>query len=934
MPITPGACLGPYEIVTLLGAGGMGEVYKARDTRLDRIVAIKILPAAFAADSDRRARFEREARAISQLSHPNICSLFDIGEAVPTSPQSPASAQPGVQPELRRDELAVSPSSVSYLVMEHLDGETLAARLERGPLPLAEAMRIGGEIASALDSAHRHGIVHRDLKPANVMLVKGGASRSGAPQAKLMDFGLARPVVLQAETGATTESPTVRRPLTAEGTIVGTLQYMAPEQLEGKEADARTDLWALGCALYEMATGKQAFAGTSQASLIAAILEHDPPPVTATQPLSPPALDRVVRQCLEKDPEDRWQSARDVSSELEWIAASGGGSGQSAASAMRVRRGREGIAWVLAGVMALAALVTGVVALVGPRWAIRPPESTLMRFSVTAPAGGAVVPDATSAAISPDGKRLVFTVVDRTGIPRLWIRLLDTLAAQPLPGTENALLPFWSPDSRFVAFFAEGKLRKILAGGGSPEAICDAPSGRGGTWSKDGVIVFAPAVMGPLKRVSSDGGTAVDIERPDSARGETGLRFPTFLPDGKHFLYVSLPRKQEEVDVYVGSLDTNESKRIMSAGSAPIYAEPGYLLFDRRDRLVAQRFDMATLMPAGEVVALGDVSPVTNSEGASLLSASASGVLARVATMLPETQLVWFDRAGLTLATIPLPPGSYAAPSLSPDGRRVIVTKANSPTSYDLWLVDLERAVPTRLTSDGLVASVDATGVWSPDGGHAAYMYNRSGFYDVYWVPTTRPGPPEPLVQSNVIFKIPATWSPDGRYMVFSQSEATEWDLWLLPLRGDRKPLPYLRTPFNEYNAAISPDGRWLAFDSDETGASEIYVGAFPEPGEKYRVSTAGGNHAQWSKNGKELVIWTTADVQIFSRGSILAVDVQTTPTFKAGTPRVLFTPRGDLMGLAPSADLQRFLAAVPVEGASPASITVVLNWQAALKGP
>jgi serine/threonine protein kinase/Tol biopolymer transport system component len=930
----PGDRLGPYEIVALIGAGGMGEVYKARDTRLDRTVAIKILPPELAGDPDRRARFEREARAISQLTHPHICALYDIGETVPSALRPTPAAEspaPGLQ------SLAPGPYSVSYLVMEYLEGETLAARLGKGPLPLTEVLRLGGEIASALDTAHRHGIVHRDLKPANVMLAKGGAARSGAPLAKLTDFGLARPMALASsalgQTESPTDLPTVRRPLTAEGTIVGTLQYMAPEQLEGKEADARTDLWALGCVLYEMATGKQAFAGTSQASLIAAILKEAPRPLAELQPLTPPALERVVSQCLEKNPDERWQSAHDIASELEWISGADAGSLPSAASAKLVTRRRERLAWVLASAMALVALAAGAVALVAPRWTPRQPEAALMRFSVTAPAGGALLPDATSAAISPDGERLVFTVVEQTGVPRLWIRPLDTLAAQPLPGTENALFPFWSPDSRHVAFFAEGQLWRIPVGGGSREAICEAPTGRGGTWSKDGVIVFAPAVMGPLKRVSSDGGQAVDVERPDTARGETGLRFPSFLPDGKHFLYVSLPKKQEEeVDVYVGSLDSSESKRIMSAGSAPIYAEPGFLLFDRRNRLVAQRFDMATLMPAGDVVALGDISPLTNSDGASLLSASANGVLARVSTMLPETQLVWFDRAGRTLDTVPLPPASYASPSLSPDGRRAIVTKANSPTSYDLWLVDLERAVPRRLTSDGLVASVDATGVWSPDGRRAAYMYNRSGVYDVYQVPTAGEGRPEPLVQSNMIFKTPAAWSPDGKYLVFSQNEATEWDLWLQPLKGDRKPVRYLRSPFNEYNAAISPDGRWLAFDSDETGTSEIYVSSFPEPGEKYRVSTSGGTHAQWSGSGKELIIWSTADVQAFSRGSVFSVDVQTTPTFKAGQPRVLFTPRGDIMGLTATSDLKRFLAAVPVEGASPASITVILNWQAALK--
>jgi Tol biopolymer transport system component len=764
------------------------------------------------------------------------------------------------------------------------------------------------------------------------MLVKGGATRSGVLVAKLMDFGLARPVVLQAETGATTESPTVRRPLTAEGTIVGTLQYMAPEQLEGKEADARTDLWALGCALYEMATGKQAFAGTSQASLIAAILKEVPRPLTELQPLTPPALERVVRQCLEKDPEDRWQSAHDIASELAWISGVDTSSTAGAASAKSAGRWRERLAWVVAGAMTVAALAFGAYALLAPRWTPRAPEQALMRFSVMASEGGTVVPDATSAAISPDGRRLVLTLADRAGVPRLWIRPLDTLMAQPLPETEGALFPFWSPDSRFVAFFAGGKLRKISVAGGAPEVICDAPTGRGGTWGADGVIVFAPAVMGSLMRVSSDGGEATEVARPDSARGETGLRFPSFLPDGKHFLYVSLPKKQEEVDVYVGQLDSDKHTRIMSAGSAPVYAEPGYLLFDRRNHLVAQRFDLRTLTSTGEIMALGDVSPVTNSDGASLLSVSASGVLAHVATMLPDTQLVWLDRGGRTLDAIPLPPASYASPSLSPDDRQAIVTKANSPTSYDLWMVDLERAVASRLTIDGLVAAVDATGVWSPDGRQAAYMYNRSGVYDVYQVATRGGGQPEPLVQTNTVFKMPAAWSPDGKYLVFSQNEASDWDLWLLPLAGDRKPRRYLRSPFNEDNAAISPDGRWLAYDSDETGRFEVYVSSFPEPGERYRVSTSGGTNARWSKDGRELVIWTTAAVKAFSLGSVYSVDAQTAPTFKLGTPRLLFTPHGDLMGLAPTSDLKRFLAAVPVEGASPASITVMLNWQAALK--
>jgi Tol biopolymer transport system component len=933
MSLPTGTRLGPYEVVALIGAGGMGEVYRARDPRLGRDVAIKVLPAHLSANPETHARFQREARAISQLAHPHICTLYDIGSSPSTALAGLGQASAG----------AAAGATLDYLVMEYLEGETLAARLEKGPLPLAEVTRYGIEIASALDRAHRSGIIHRDLKPANVMLTKGGAARPGSPQAKLMDFGLARPTLQTPGAVAPTDSPTVSRPLTGEGTLVGTLQYMAPEQLEGKEADARTDLWALGCVLYEMASGKRAFAGTSQASLIAAILKEAPRPLPELQPLTPPALERVVKQCLQKDPDERWQSAHDIASELGWISTTDAGPVPvpSASLAKPAARWRERLAWVVAGVMAVAAVAIGAFALVVLRWTSETPAAALMRFSVTAAPGGTVVTDATSAAVSPDGRRLVLTATDSAGIPRLWIRTLDALVAQPLPGTENAILPFWSPDGRFVAFFAQGKLQKVSIGGGSPEVICDAPLGRGGAWSKNGTIVFAPLPMGPLLRVSADGGEAVEVARPDAARHETALRFPSFLPDGKHFLYVSLPRKQEGFDVYVGALDAKESKRIMSAGSSPIYAEPDYLLFVRAGRLVAQRFDAKRWEPRGDVLPLGDVAPVSASEGAPLLSASANGVLVHTATTLPNTRLVWLDRAGRTLETIPLPPDCYASPSLSADDRRAIVTKVNSPTSYDLWLVDLERAIPSRLTFDGLVASGGGVGsgvVWSPDGSRVAYQCSRSGTYGVYdvcQVPTTGTGRPESPVQSsaNVIFKAPAAWSPDGRYLVFSQvGESTGWDLWRLSLTGDRTPVPYLRTPFNEISASISPDGRWLAYDSDETGRSEIYVQSFPEPGEKIRVSTAGGTGAQWSKDGKQLLVWGYG-LLTSTLGPVYVADVQTTPTFKAAPPRPLFTPRQDLTGLAATSDLKRFLATVPVEGATPPSITVMLNWQTALKG-
>jgi Tol biopolymer transport system component len=895
MTLAAGTSLGPYKILAPLGAGGMGEIYRAHDSRLGRDVAIKVLSPHLAATPEVRARFEREARTISQLNHPHICTLFDVG---------------------RED-------GTDYLVMELVEGETLAHRLDKGPLPAAEVLTLGAQIADALDRAHGAGIVHRDLKPGNVMLTKSGA--------KLMDFGLARAHGLTPVAGALTESPTVSRPLTAEGTIVGTFQYMAPEQLEGKEADARSDLWALGCVLYEMATGKRAFEGASQASLIAAIMDREPPAITVLKPMSPPALEHLVKRCLAKDPGERWQSARDVVHELRWIAEAGSQAGVPAPVAAR-RQHRERLAWVIT----VAAVAVAIVAVVTLRWTRRPPAPALARFAVTAPPGRTVVTDGTSAVISPDGRRLAFIVVDSTGTPRLWVRPLDSFSVQPLPGTENAFLPFWSPDSRFIAFFAEGKLRKVPPGGGPPEVICDAPDGRGGSWSKDGVIVFAPLAMGPLLRVSADGGEVTEVARPDSARRETGFRFPCFLPDGGHFLYVSLPRRQTDFDVYLGALDSKEPRRVMGAGGAPIYAEPGCLLFARSGRLVAQRFDPHKMQPVGKIVPLGDAPPPSSFEGASLLSASANGVLVHAETSLPNTRLVWLDRAGRPSGTVSVPPGSYAAPSLSPDGRWAAVGKLSSPTGCDLWLVDLQRAVATRLTFDGLVASgtggLGSMAVWSPDGSRAAFMYNRSGSYDVYQVLASGVGRPEPLVRSSVVFKTPAAWTPDGRYLVFSQNdEATGWDLWLLPLEGDRRPVPYLRTPFDETTAAISPDGHWLAYDSDETGTPEIYVRSFPEPGEKHRVSTLGGTGAQWSGDGRELLIWTSS--QYFSgSGPVFSVDVETTPTFKAGTPRVLFTPRQDLAGIAATRDLKRFLAAVPVEGTAPASITVMLNWPAALK--
>jgi Tol biopolymer transport system component len=876
----------------------MGEVYRARDTRLGREVAVKVLSPHLAATPEIRARFEREARTVSQLSHPHICTLYDVGRH----------------------------EGLDYLVMELVEGETLTRRLEKGPIAMGEALALGAQIADALYRAHRAGIVHRDLKPGNIMLTSGGT--------KLMDFGLARAAGLAPAAGALADSPTMSRPLTAEGTIVGTFPYMAPELLEGKEADARSDIWALGCVLYEMATGRRAFEGESQASLIAAIMDREPPSITALKPMSPPAFEHLVKRCLAKDPAERWQSAGDLSHELRWIAEVGSQAGVAAPVTARRRR-RERLAWgLMLGILAAAAAAA---VFFIPRLARRTDEPDLVRFTVTAPSGWTVISDASTAVISPDGRKMAFTVMDGKGTIRLCVRPLDSLSAQVLPGTDNATLPFWSPDCRFIAFFAEGRLKKISVSGGEPATICDAPSGRGGTWSKDGVIVFAPRAMGPLFRVRSDGGQAVEVASPDPGRGVTGLRFPCFLPDGKHFLYVGLPRKKGGLDVFIRSLGSDRPRRIMEAGEAPLYAVPGYLLFSLGDRLAAQRFDPAGLKPVGEPVMIGDAPHKSSFEGSPLFSVSANGILSHVAANLSDTRLVWLDRTGRETGSVALPPGFYTSPVLSPEGRWAVVTKPNSPTSYDVWLVDLPREVTTRLTSEGRVAGGGGIGsgaVWSPDGSRVAFQHARSeGIYDVYEVLTSGVGRPEPLVRSEEVFKAPLAWSPDGRYLVFGQNaEETGWDLWLLPLEGDRKPVPYLQTPFEEMSAAVSPDGRWLAYDSNETGAAEIYVRSFPEPGEKHRVSTSGGAWAKWSADGRELLIFAYGNNVFATSGSIFAVDVQTTPSFKAETPRLLFTPRQDILGITATRDLKRFLAAIPVEGAPPPGVTVTLNWPAALK--
>ncbi len=886
--LTAGTKLGHYEILGPLGAGGMGEVYRARDPRLGREVAIKVLPAHLAASPELRQRFEREARAVSSLNHPHICTLHDVGREGDTD----------------------------FLVMEHMEGETLAARLERGALPIDLLLRTGIEIADGLDRAHRSGIVHRDLKPGNIMLTKSGA--------KLMDFGLARGAVAAGgPTGAAlSQTPTVSQPLTAEGTIVGTFQYMAPEQLEGKEADARTDLFAFGAVLYEMATGRKAFEGKSQASLISAIMSFEPPTITTVAPMSPPALERLVRACIAKEPDERIQTAHDVKLQLQWIRDAGSQAGVPAPVAER-RKNRERLAWIVAGGATLALVVAA--ALLVPKMMRKPVAATVMRFAVTSPPDVTLTNDVTNSAISPDGRTLAFIAADTSGTGRIWLRPIGSLAVQQLAGTDNAFLPFWSPDSRSLGFFADGKLKKVAAAGGAIEVICDAPDGRGGTWSRDGVILFAPVAAGGLLRVPADGGEPVEVMRPDSSRHETGLRWPRFLQDGKHFLFLSLPaRRGGNHDVYLGTLGSTKRESLLVSATAPVYAEPGVLILVRNGRLLAQRFDAARLKPVGDPMPLGEAPPPSGTLGAPAVSVSTNGILAHPAAGLPNTQFVWLDRAGRPQGTIALPPGRYLGLSLSPDDQRMVVQRQGSPSEMDLWMVEISRAVASRFTFTSSPSI--GPGVWSPDGQSVAYNADRGGPQAIYRKLASGAGEEEPLLASGALFMIPNQWSWDGRFLIFNQPDpVTGWDVWLLPMEGERKPIPILKSRFNEYVGQISPDGHWISYSSDESGRSEVYVQSFPTPGSKYQVTTSGGNFGGWSKDGKEMLI---AGLD----GTILSTDVQTGASFQAGTPRLLFKPRQDTIWWTGTSDFQRFIQVVPVGAAAPNSITLVLNWMAGLE--
>jgi Tol biopolymer transport system component len=898
--LNAGTKLGPYEIVAPLGAGGMGEVYRARDTRLGRDVAIKVLPGHLSSDADLKQRMEREAKSISALNHPNICTLHDIG----------------------------SQDGIDFLVMEYLEGETLADRLHRGSLLLQEVLPIAIQISRALDKAHRRGIVHRDLKPANIMLTRHGP--------KLMDFGLAKPALALAsssgENPLTPSTPTLSMaalsasasPLTQKGTVVGTFQYMAPEVLQGSEAEAASDIFSFGCVLYEMITGRRAFEGKSQFSVLGAILDKEPEAVRVLRPDTPPHLDEIVRRCLAKDREQRYGCMHDVALALESLPHS-----KADAAPIDARQPALRAAWLIAGFAAAAALTLAAVLL------FRAPQLAPMVRSYILPPAGTVfvtmVPTAGTPVLSPDGSQLAFTARDDKGKVLLYVRPLNSLNAAALAGTEDAMYPFWSPDSQQLGFFAGSKLKTIHAAGGPPLILCDVPNGRGGAWGSKGTIVFTPTPNSALMRVSAGGGTPEPASRLNTAQGENSHRWPQFLPDGNHFLYWSRnSHGAQEHALYTGSIGSLDAKLLVKNESMAIYT-PGYLLFLRDQTLMARPFNARTLELSGDASPI--VEHVANNGGVArpVFSVSENGeIVYQAGDTSGGWYLFWQDREGKRLGSVPQS-ARYFYPSISPDSTRLAVTLADMQGLGDIWIFDLKRGTSTRLTFGAALLTFPT---WSPDGKTIYYSSTIKGPPHIYAKAADGSGGERAVLETENMVELVQDASADGRYLIYTRRDNTNQtranlDIWALPLSGDNKPFPVVETPFDDIAATISPDGKWLAYQNNETGRAEVYVTAFPKGGSKWQASTEGGWKPRWRRDGKELFFLNVSDI-------VTAVDVSTSNgALRLGVPHALFPALGvqrQAGAYDVSSDGKKFLinSGDVKEGNEP--LTLIQNWPAALK--
>ncbi|HSB09430.1 MAG TPA: protein kinase [Blastocatellia bacterium] len=907
--------LSHYVILSQLGAGGMGEVWRARDTRLDREVAIKVLPADFAQDADRLRRFEQEARATSALNHPNILTVYDIG----------------------------SREGSPYIVAELLEGNELRDVLNGGAIPQRKVIDYAQQIASGLAAAHSKAIVHRDLKPENIFITTDG-------RVKILDFGLAKlsPPTLAA--GASSEVAT-QKAITDPGTVMGTVGYMSPEQVRGQAADHRSDIFSFGAILYELLLGRRAFIGDSAIEVMNAILKEEPEELTETNSKINPPLERIVHRCLEKKPERRFQSASDLCFAIESLSMSSGSRIGSAVSVPEVAETagiarlfhNARLAWIAAAIFFVALLAAMPLAISHLRHAPQG-QAGAVRFSIATEKASVLG----QLAVSPDGRALVFAAINK-GFPQLWLRSLGDSEPRPLAGTEGVNgFPFWSPDSRSICFPASGKLKKLDLSDGTVQTLWTIPpafggigaggagavrSGLGGTWSREGTILTFRGSSG-IFRIPASGGEPAPVRGVDQPPEGVFYRWPCFLPDGDHFLYLMTttapPAPEEKSEVYVASLEGKGPKRLFSADSNAIYAPApegrGYLLFAREGALMAQSFDANSLTLSGDPYRVADHVRV-NLNNRAFISVSDNGVLAYDSTPFstPANQLVWVDRQGKQLETIPAT-GTFQMPSISPDGKRLAVSRFDRRIgNSDIYVVDLVRGTSSRLTLD---PAADNWPVWSPDGTHIAWGSNRSGAYQIYQKLASGAGDEEQLLKSNKVIN-PTDWSSDGRYILYREMDPdTKADLWILPVEGDRKPIPFQHGPFTELQGCFSPDGRWIAYSSDESGSLEVYVQAFTQSGATWPVSTKGGFAPLWRRDGKELYY-------LSSDAKLMEVDIETAGTFEPGIPRALFDLSGTRrlpLGYAVASDGQRFLFISVSEEAGPSSLAVVVNWTAELK--
>jgi eukaryotic-like serine/threonine-protein kinase len=871
-----GTRLGPYEIESVLGAGGMGEVYRARDTLLKRDVAIKVLPLAFAGDPERIARFQREAEVLATLNHPNIAAIHGLQDS----------------------------DGVRSLVLEFVDGPTLADLIGGRPMPLDNVLAIARQIADALEAAHERGIIHRDLKPANVKVRPDGT-------VKVLDFGLAKALEGRSPPEGVnfgvSQSPTITSPaMTRVGVVLGTAAYMSPEQARGHDADQRSDLWAFGCVLFEMLTGRRAFEGDEVSDTLAAVLRAEPD-VSALPNTTPASVRRLLRRCLEKNPKRRLADIRDARLELDESSA------EPLAETPRAGRRspwRERIAWSLAVVGLVAA-----VAAAARLWQRESPSVPTAQFAILPPNGTALAPDADTVAVAPDGRSVVFAAGGSDAPWQLWLRSIDGLDVRPLAGTEGAHLPFWSGDGKSIGFFADAKLKRVDVGGGPVRTLADVDSTfpLGGTWNSEGIILFAPGFGRPIVRISASGGASTSVTK--LKEGETEVHTsPFFLPDGRHFLYSAGTGPYTHV-VYFASLDGGEPVKLVETNSSAQYAEPGYLLYVKDRALMAQPFDVQHGTLVGEPVSVA-MSVVL---GGVVFSASTTRTLTYRPTST-SNELVWVDRQGHR-AGVAAPVAAYDSIALSPDGKRIAFDR-NGSTNQDVWVHDIERQLSSRFTTQGPLNNVP---VWSPDGGTIAFATGRNRGIDIYQKKVGATGADDAVLRVNAIpILFPSDWSRDGKYLMYYRTDTkTRLDTWVLPLFGDRTPMKILETPYNESQGQFAPDGKSFAFVSDESGQQQVYLQSFPSSTRRGQVSTGGGTQPRWRRDGREL-FYLAPD------GKMMSVSIRGNDTLETDAPRPMFNTPLDSRALrqtyAVAPDGQRFLLQMP-SASSSSTLTVVLNW-------